>query len=422
MKRLITLLATIAMIISFTVSVSATTTETDNGEVFNQTEATTTITRITSQSGEWEYTEMSGVGCLITKYSGSDTSVTIPEQIDGFDVMGIYKYGFQKSNIEHLTFSKTMQYFDDYAVFNCKKLKDITVPDENTKFISKDGVLFNDEGSVLIQYPIGNERTSYTVPDDVWHIYAGAFAYATHLESVKMPTAMFSMANWAFAYCDNLKNFTVSAGIAKISEKAFVGCTSLETLQLPTELTVIDKGAFLDCRNLKNLVIPANVTLIDQSAFAGCENLTNVEFAEDNKLESIAEMAFIGCKRLMKVKLQGNANIGDFAFGYFAERGNSGDGSDETYTLLGGFNLEGNPNSLLQIYAKAEGIPYTESGEAIVVVTTAVTESNVTTNVNEGVKAPMKNSTKILLILAAVLLVIGIVSLIAYFVVKKRNA
>jgi hypothetical protein len=416
------LIISIAMAIatsSFT-AFSATTT-TDNGEVFEQTNATTTIQKIVSSNGIWEYTELSGVGCMLTGYNGTDMNVVVPEKIDDKDVMGLYKYCFRKSNIEHLTFSKGMEFFDDYAVFNCKNLKDITVPEENTKFISKDGVLFNDKGSVLIQYPIGNERTSYEIPDDVWHIYAGAFAYASKLENVKMPTAMFSMANWSFAYCENLKNFTVSPGIQIIPEKAFIGCKSIETLQLPTELTTIDKGAFMQCENLTNLVIPPNVTLIDHSAFAGCGNLTNVEFAEDNKLESIAEMAFMDCRRLMKVKLSGNASIGDFAFGYFAERVNQ-DGSDETYTLLGGFTLEGNPNSLLQIYAKAEGIPYVESGEPIVQVTTVVTDTSaVTTDVNEGNKAPMKNSSKILIAVAAVLLVIGIVSLIGYFVTKNKS-
>ncbi|MDR0984248.1 MAG: leucine-rich repeat domain-containing protein [Ruminococcus sp.] len=420
-KKLTTLIVSIVMLITTSVTTSTTTIDLNDGDIYEQTVATTTLNKVVSQNGDWEYADVSGVGCMLTKYQGNDKSVTIPEKIDEKDVVGVYKYGFQKSDIEHLTFSKTLQYFDDYAVFNCKKLKDITVPEENTKFTSKDGVLFNAEGSVLIQYPIGNERTTYEVPDDVWHIYAGAFAYATNLESVKMPQAMFSLANWAFAYCDNLKNFTVSAGITKISEKAFVGCKSIETLQLPTELTVIDKGAFLDCKKLKNLVVPANVTLIDQSAFAGCTDLSNVEFAEDNKLETIAEMAFTDCRSLLKVRLQGNASIGEFAFGYFAER-KSSDGSDETYTVLSGFELEGNPGSLLQTYAKTEGIPYTENGAAIIQVTAAApADPAVTTDVNDGVKAPMKNSTKILLVIAGVLLLIGIVSLVAYFVIRKRE-
>ena len=58
------------------------------------------------------------------------------------------------------------------AFSNCSALAEITVADENTKYCSLDGVLFNKERTRLIHYPIGNSRTDYQIPQGVIEIAA----------------------------------------------------------------------------------------------------------------------------------------------------------------------------------------------------------------------------------------------------------
>ena len=58
-------------------------------------------------------------------------------------------------------------------------LTSINICSDNTNYSSQDGVLFDKNKNALIQYPIGNERTSYTIPDSVTSIRSYAFEGCT---------------------------------------------------------------------------------------------------------------------------------------------------------------------------------------------------------------------------------------------------
>ena len=52
-----------------------------------------------------------------------------------------------------------------YGVFSqCRNLQSIYVSDSNKNYMEQDGVLFNGDGTVLIQFPIGYKKTRYSVP------------------------------------------------------------------------------------------------------------------------------------------------------------------------------------------------------------------------------------------------------------------
>lgn len=72
--------------------------------------------------------------------------------------------------------------------------------------------------------------------------------------------------------------------------------------------------------NLKSLELPSTLEIIGKEAFKNCQQLETVHFKD--KLKTIREGAFMGCKRLSQLKLPCNVSeIGKNAFEYCSEIG-----------------------------------------------------------------------------------------------------
>lgn len=142
----------------------------------------------------------------------------------------------------------------DGAFSNCSSLATINVEAGNTSFSSDGGVLFNYDKTILIQYPIGNSRTAYTIPGGVRTIGSHAFYFNQNLTSVTIATSVQTICDNAFLGCPNLATV------------AFAPCSQLESIGV---------NAFRYC-TLTSVTIPASVTSIRERAFASCYYLTSV--------------------------------------------------------------------------------------------------------------------------------------------------
>ena len=78
-------------------------------------------------------------------------------------------------SLESITKGRGVESLDDEWIASCRRLENITVSPENKTYSSVDGVLFNKDKSELLAYPIGNKRSSYTIPDGVEKIGKKAF-------------------------------------------------------------------------------------------------------------------------------------------------------------------------------------------------------------------------------------------------------
>ena len=112
----------------------------------------------------------------------------------------------------------------------CSSLKSITVSEENSNYCSEKGVLFNKAMTQLIQYPIGNKKTVYTIPDSVTSIVEYAFKDCSRLTSVTIPDSVTRMVNSAFEGCSRLTSVTIPSGVTSISARAFYNCDRLERI------------------------------------------------------------------------------------------------------------------------------------------------------------------------------------------------
>ena len=171
----------------------------------------------------------------------------------------------------------------------CRSLMSIVVDSDNQYYSNDEyGVLFNKNKTTLIQYPIGNTRQTYTIPDSVTSIGNSAFYECNMLKSVDIPDSVVTIGDEAFAYCRSLASIDVGNSVTSISNKAFMWCGDLTSVVIPDSVTSIGNKAFYACDRFVSIVIPTGVTRIDEDAFYGCDNLTIYGYS-DSYAQSYAE-------------------------------------------------------------------------------------------------------------------------------------
>lgn len=178
-------------------------------------------------------------------------SITIPDAVTTIGMMAFYNC----TSLESVTIPDSVENIERWVFFNCTSLTSITVGSANTAYAgNEDGVLFSKDKTELIQYPIGNTRTSYTIPDGVTSVEELAFYNCKSLKSITIPDNVKNIAQEAFALCSNLESVTIGRNSAIIiNKRAFSSCTSLAVLTIPKSLTVIESDVFSDCDNINDV-------------------------------------------------------------------------------------------------------------------------------------------------------------------------
>lgn len=297
-------------------------------------------TYVQSTLDDFEYTEADGK-ITLTKYKGNKEHIILPENASalGGQVFQLAEGESTVAAIKSLKIPQNIESIDGLSLFWSVNLYTIEVDENNVKYASKGGVLFNKTLDTLIAYPMGRsaqttnayvipegvktieqfaftgyERKSLILPSTLETIKYCAFSYA-YFEEITFPSglktvedhgiynmpslkkatfpkdAAFSSGNYLLIECNMLEELTAPADIYN---KCYISSEAFKTLKITAGETV--KSISGSKKNLETLVLADTVKTIGKYAFRNLTKLSSVTFSAS--LETIGEYAFDGCESL----------------------------------------------------------------------------------------------------------------------------
>ena len=170
---------------------------------FTGTGALTAATALLSGATVAIIVGYSSIGSYAFRGATGLTSITIPE---GVTSIGTNAFR-EASSLTSITIPASVTSIEYSVFYQATSLTSITVNQPNTQYKDINGVLFNKVGTELIQYPIGNTRTTYAIPNtrtkngipiSVTSIGSNAFRSASALTSITIPASVTNIGNTAF--------------------------------------------------------------------------------------------------------------------------------------------------------------------------------------------------------------------------------
>ena len=218
-------------------------------------------------------------GITITAYSGEESDLTLPDEIDGKKVMALESGVFEGcESLTSITLPDAITEIPANCFKNCENLETVTAPAvtkvgfsafEGTKLIEADGFVIIGDG-ILIEY--NGTGSNLSVPDTVKDIGTVFFGNTT-LKSIFLPDTVTKLETDAFAACSELCDISLPTTIKSIGPFAFYSCYKLEYVDIPAGCQSIGEHAFADCVSLKSISIPDSVTEIGNNVFLDSKNV-----------------------------------------------------------------------------------------------------------------------------------------------------
>lgn len=184
----------------------------------------------TYTEGDYSYIVTDGKATITAVSSSISGDVVIPDTLGGYPVTSFIGSFAENYAVKTITIPASITEATSMAFACCMNLESIIVDDDNPAFSSDEyGVLFNKDKTSLYQYPIGNKRTVYNIPDTVTEIWSF----------------------FSFAYADNLKELTLSKNMEKMEDIIF--CAGLEKVYVTSINISVSGLEFVQCPNLKDI-------------------------------------------------------------------------------------------------------------------------------------------------------------------------
>jgi uncharacterized protein YjdB len=261
---------------------------------------------------------------VITKYTGIDSTVTIPGKIDGYtvkaidlwisgqnefiekfvlpksviSVRGFYNYpNLKEINLENVS------YIYEKTFYGCSKLKSVNL--SNVEDIGSNAF----RGcTALTEVTFGKHRIN-TIGESAFQecgitsveLYVNKLSYKNSYNN-------YSSSGRIFADCTNLKTVKLDVSEGYVGFYMFFNCSALTSVKLSDSIRSLGAGAFEDCISLKSIELPKTLEVIDADSsngmyvFSGCTSLEEITIPSG--VEWLHISTFEGCTSLKTVNLQ----------------------------------------------------------------------------------------------------------------------
>ena len=246
-------------------------------------------------------------------------------------VKSIQSYSFaENSQLESITFENNEDEnelrIDNFAFFNCEKLRSFHIPNQlkqfNRKIIKKcenireitieedhdvfeveENVLFDSNETRLIYYPPNTLNDNYDIPDNIEEIEEKAFLQSS-LKQIKFPMELEKISQRSFYSNKNIKSLFIHENVDLIGKYSFAFSDQLETVIITTDVIMsneitIEKNAFYRCRNLKNVILASETIEIEKNVFEECDKLKKIDslITFDKEIKAIIKPLYIAIKQ-----------------------------------------------------------------------------------------------------------------------------
>jgi hypothetical protein len=193
---------------------------------------------------------------------------------DGVTMIGEYAF-HSCASLASVTIGRSVVTIFPSAFYYCAGLTAFRVDAANTRFSADDGVLFNEDKTMLYCCPAGTTG-DFVVSGTVTEIANAAFYECRGLTSVTIPGSVTEIGPYAFEGCRGLTTMTIPDQVQAINEGTFWGCRGLTAVTIPESVQTIGNDAFWSCTDLASVTIPGSVQTIGEGAFWRCTGLTTV--------------------------------------------------------------------------------------------------------------------------------------------------
>ncbi len=151
------------------------------------------------KSGDWSYRLIEdGTIAELTRYGGTDSTVKVPTEIDGYPVTSL-SFAFSGTLVTSVYIPNSITHLDG-ASFDGVYITKVLVSENNPYYQDIDGIVYDKEGTTLVYLP-PTESGTYIVADFVEHIGDYAFYGSENITEIIIPESVQSIGYGAFCAC-----------------------------------------------------------------------------------------------------------------------------------------------------------------------------------------------------------------------------
>lgn len=311
------------------------------GNVFG----TTAFAAETQTEGDYTYVVLDDGTAQITKYSGTESQLTIPASLGGADVSAIGSRAFDNNDdVESVTLSEGIKTIGEYAFANCDLLEEVSFSSTVTTIgryaferclalqsVDIPATVRTIEDRAFNACPIlsevklheglekmGNRFLAGTVVSEIYIPSTvtdsnESFAETELLETVNFAEGSTVIPDDMFEDNNSIRALTIPGTVTKLGKDSLAQMGSLESIVIPDSVTELGQWVFCECPKLASVTIGSGVTAIPDNAFEGCTSLKEITIPDN--VTAIGGAAFKDCSKLAKVTLSNNlVELGSFSF------------------------------------------------------------------------------------------------------------